>query len=138
MTYRGIHHIGVAVADLEASLAKWAALFGARPGPVEVNGERGVRLAVLSFDEGPLVELVAPLDERSTVARFLERRGEGIHHLALEVDDIETALAELRRSGLEVISESPQSGMGGSRIAFVHPRSLGGVLLELRQPPKSG
>jgi methylmalonyl-CoA/ethylmalonyl-CoA epimerase len=136
MTYRCIHHIGVAVRDLEASLAKWALLFGARPGPVEVNPERGVRLAVLRFDEGPVVELVAPLDERSTVAGFLERRGEGIHHFALEVDDIEAAMAELRTSGLEVVSEAPQSGVGRSRIVFLHPRSLNGVLLELRQASK--
>ena len=78
------------------------------------------------------------LSPRFTLPEFLERRGEGIHHLALEVDDIEAALAELRRGGLEVISDGPQSGMGGSRVAFVHPRSFGGVLLELRQAPKSG
>jgi len=133
MTYRGIHHIGVAVKDLETSLSRWVSLFGARPGPVEVNLERGVRLAVLSFDEGPAVELVTPIDEQSAVAGFLERRGEGIQHFALEVDDIEAAVAELRRGGLEFVSETPQSGMGGSRIAFVHPRGLNGVLLELRQ-----
>ena len=133
MNCRGIHHIGVAVRDLEASLSRWASLFGARPGPVEVNPERGVRLAVLGFDTGPEVELVAPLDERSPVAGFLERRGEGLHHLALDVDDIEAAMAELRKGGLEFVSETPQSGMGGSRIAFVHPRTFNGILIELRQ-----
>ncbi len=136
MICRGVQHIGVAVRNLEASLAAWEMLFGARAGPVEVNPERGVRLAVLSFEEGPGVELVTPLDESSTVARFLERRGEGLHHLALEVDDIEAALAELRKNNVELVSERPQSGMGGSRVVFVHPRGLHGVLLELRQAPK--
>ncbi|OGD21925.1 MAG: methylmalonyl-CoA epimerase [Candidatus Aminicenantes bacterium RBG_16_63_16] len=136
MIYRGVQHIGVAVRNLEASLAAWETLFGARAGPIEVNFERGVRLAVLSFEEGPEVELVTPLDGNSTVARFLERRGEGLHHLALEVDDIEAAMAELRRNDVELVSETPQSGMGGSRVVFVHPRSLNGVLLELRQAPK--
>jgi len=136
MIYRGVQHIGVAVRNLEASLAAWETLFGASAGPIEVNPEGGVRLAVLSFEEGPEVELVTPLDGNSTVARFLERRGEGLHHLALEVDDIEAAMAELRRNNVELVTETPQSGMGGSRVVFVHPRSLNGVLLELRQAPK--
>ncbi len=138
MKFRGIQHIGVAVRDLEKSLAAWSALFGARPGPVEENAERGVRLALLQFDEGPVVELISPLDERSTVARFLEKHGEGIHHFALDVDDIEAAMVELKKRGLELVFEEPQPGLGGSRVTFVLPRTLNGVLLELRETRKPG
>jgi methylmalonyl-CoA epimerase len=138
MTIRGIHHIGVAVRNLEEARSRWAALLGAIAGPVEENPARGVRLAELRFAEGPTVELVAPLGEASPVARFLEARGEGIHHLAFEVDDIEAAMAGLRGAGLSFVTEMPQAGAGGSRVAFIHPRSLDGVLVELRQSPRSG
>jgi methylmalonyl-CoA/ethylmalonyl-CoA epimerase len=138
MTIRGIHHIGVAVRNLEEARSRWAALLSAVAGPVEENPARGVRLAELRFTEGPAVELVAPLGEASPVARFLEARGEGIHHLAFAVDDIDAAMAELRGAGLSFVAETPQAGAGGSRVAFIHPRSLDGVLVELRQSPRSG
>jgi methylmalonyl-CoA/ethylmalonyl-CoA epimerase len=137
MRFRGIHHIGVAVRDLEEALSRWASLFGAHAGSIEENSARGVRLAELRFEQGPAVELVTPLGEGSPVAKFLKERGEGIHHFALEVDDLEAAMEELRRGGLAFVSEKPQTGAGGSLIGFIHPRGLDGVLLELRQPPKS-
>lgn len=128
-----LDHIGLAVKDLEASRSRWAALFGVRPGPVEDLHDRGVRLVKLSFPEGPAVELLSPLSESSPVARFLEVRGEGIHHLCFEVQDLEAVMRELRKAGLRFVSDQPQIGEGGSLIAFVHPRSLGGVLLELKE-----
>lgn len=137
MKFRGVHHIGIAVANLEESLARWGALFGAVPGPVEKIPERGVRLAHLGFPDGSQLELLSPLDNASPVAKFMEKRGEGIHHFTLEVDDIEAALAELARAGLQFVSEGSQNGAGGSRVAFIHPRSLNGVLVEIRQGPKS-
>jgi methylmalonyl-CoA/ethylmalonyl-CoA epimerase len=138
MIFRGVHHIGIAVRDLEKAVSRWASLLGARSGPTEENAARGVRLAEVCLEGGPLLEFVSPLGEGSPVSRFLEARGEGIHHFALDVDDIDAAMAELRKGGLELVSDEPVPGAGGSRIAFVHPRSLNGVLLELRQAPKNG
>jgi methylmalonyl-CoA epimerase len=136
MKFKGIHHIGIAVSNLEDSLAKWAALFGATPGRVEEIPERGVRLAYLHFAEGSQIELLAPLGEASPLAKFLERRGEGVQHITLEVDDIKTALGELARAGLHLVSEKSQTGAGGAQVAFIHPRSLNGVLVEIRQGEK--
>jgi len=136
MKFKGIHHIGIAVSNLEDSLAKWASLFGATPGRIEEIPERGVRLVHLRFDDGSQIELLAPLGEVSPVAKFLESRGEGIQHLTLEVDDIKTALDELTRAGLHLVSEKSQTGAGGAQVAFIHPRSLNGVLVEIRQGGK--
>jgi methylmalonyl-CoA/ethylmalonyl-CoA epimerase len=133
MRVKGIHHVGIAVLDLEESLRRWSDLFAAEPGPIEEIPERGVRLAQLRFAEGPKVELVSPLGDASPVSKFLESRGEGIQHITLEVDDIERAMGELSRAGLRFLSESPQTGAEGALIAFVHPRSLNGVLVEIRQ-----
>lgn len=138
MKVKGVHHIGIAVRDLEESLGRWSALFAAEAGPIEEIPERGVRLAHLRFAEGPEIELVAPLGDASPVAKFLESRGEGIQHLTLEVDDIEMAMVELSRAGLRFVSDAPQTGAGGVLVAFVHPRSLSGVLVEIRQGRKSG
>ena len=136
MKFLGIHHIGIAVADLEESLAKWRDLFGAVPGPVEELPERGVRLAHLRFAAGSEIEMLAPLGEASPIAKFLESRGEGVQHFTIEVDDIEEAVRELTRAGLRLLSEKPQSGGGGAQIVFIHPRSLNGVLVEIRQGGK--
>jgi methylmalonyl-CoA/ethylmalonyl-CoA epimerase len=133
MKILGIHHLGVAVRDLEKSVARWTSLFGAESGPVEELPERGVRLAQLRFPEGPAVELVSPAGENSPLARFLAERGEGVHHLTLEVEDIEAAMRELGKGGLQLLSDSPQEGAEGSRVVFIHPRSFGGILLELRE-----
>jgi methylmalonyl-CoA/ethylmalonyl-CoA epimerase len=138
MKVKRIHHIGIAVRDLEESLKRWSALFAAEPGPIEEIPERGVRLGHLRFAEGPEIELVAPLGAASPVAKFLESRGEGIQHFTLEVDDIETAMRELGQAGLQFVSDTPQIGAGGVLVAFVHPRSLNGVLVEIWQSSKSG
>jgi methylmalonyl-CoA epimerase len=138
MKIKGVHHIGVAVSDLEGSLSRWAALFGVVGGPIEEVPERGVRLAHLRFAEGPEIELVAPLGEESPVARFLESRGEGIQHITLEVDDLAAAMKDLGQAGLRFLSAAPQEGSGGSWVAFAHPKGLNGVLLELRQGPPPG
>jgi methylmalonyl-CoA/ethylmalonyl-CoA epimerase len=138
MRVRGVHHIGIAVRNLEESLRRWSALFAAEPSPIEEIPERGVRLAHLRFAEGPEVELVSPLGDASPVSKFLESRGEGIQHVTLEVDDIEAAMGELNRAGLRFLSDTPQTGAGGGRVAFVHPRTLNGVLVEIRQGQKPG
>jgi methylmalonyl-CoA/ethylmalonyl-CoA epimerase len=136
MKFLGIHHIGIAVYNLEEGLARWKGLFGAVPGPIEKIPERGVRLAHLRFAEGSQIELLAPLGEASPVAKFIESRGEGIQHITLEVDDIEAAVSELIRAGLRLVSEKPQAGAGGAQVVFIHPRSLNGVLVEIRQGRK--
>jgi methylmalonyl-CoA/ethylmalonyl-CoA epimerase len=133
MTIKTIDHIGIAVRDLEKSQARWAALFGAISGPVEELEERGVRLVKLNFPEGPSVELVSPLGDVSPLTKFLTDRGEGIHHFCFEVEDIGTMMEKLKEAGLEMASDKPQKGVAGSLIAFIHPRSLNGVLVELRE-----
>ena len=138
MKVKGVHHIGIAVRDLEESLGRWSTLFAAERGPIEEIPERGVRLAHLRFAEGPEIELVAPLGAASPIAKFLESRGEGIQHFTLEVDDIETAMRELSRAGLSFVSDTPQIGAGGVPVAFVHPRCLNGALVEIRQGRKCG
>jgi len=133
MKIRTIEHIGIAVRDLEKNLAKWISLFGAKSGPVEEVKERGVRLAQLVFSRGPAVELISPLGKNSPLSKFLEERGEGIHHFCFEVDDVGEMMENLKKAGLEFTTEKPIKGGTGSWIAFVHPRSLNGVLLELRE-----
>jgi methylmalonyl-CoA/ethylmalonyl-CoA epimerase len=135
MKIKGVHHLGIAVRNLDESLAGWARLFGSRSSAIEEAPERGVRLAQIQFPEGPAVELLEPLGENSPLAKFLDSRGEGLHHFTLEVEEIEAVMEELRQAGLQFVSEIPQAGAGGTRIAFIHPRSLNGVLLELRESP---
>jgi methylmalonyl-CoA/ethylmalonyl-CoA epimerase len=131
-----MHHIGVAVRDLPNSLTKWTELLGPQYSRIEELPEQGVRIAHLYFLEGPEVELVSPLGEASPIAKFLEARGEGIHHFCLNVDDIVAAMDKLRKEGLQFLSVDPQQGAEGRLIAFIHPRSLNGVLIELREVPK--
>ncbi len=133
MKIRGIGHLAVAVRDLEGSLAKWAALLGAQSCGIEELPEMGVRLAQLRFSSGPTIELLAPCGENSPIEKFLAERGEGIHHFSLEVEALEKMMEEFHQAGLRLVSSSPRAGAGGSRVAFVHPRSLNGVLLELEE-----
>ncbi|HXF97132.1 MAG TPA: methylmalonyl-CoA epimerase [Gaiellaceae bacterium] len=130
MRVRGIHHVGLAVDDLDAAVATWARLFGAE---VEHRGElpeQGVR-AVALLVGGGRVELLAPTGEDTPVGRFLARRGPGMHHLALETDDVESALGELAAAGAELVDAAPRRGLFGLEVAFVHPESVHGVLTEV-------
>jgi methylmalonyl-CoA/ethylmalonyl-CoA epimerase len=132
----GVDHIAVAVKDLESSLTFWQRLFGLGASPIEVLAERGVRVARLGTDGGAALELVSPLGDDSPLSRFLRERGEGIHHLCLEVRDLGAAMDELRAQGADFLQEQPQRGAEGSLIAFLHPRSCGGVLVELKEVKK--
>jgi methylmalonyl-CoA/ethylmalonyl-CoA epimerase len=133
-----IHHVAYVVADLDAALERLGDTFGLRPAIREVMEGQGVE-AVLCGPGGGAVELIRPLDPAGAIARFLESRGEGLHHVAFEVDDLEAALEDLRGRGAELIDERPRPGLGGHLVAFVHPRSAGGVLTELVQAePRSG
>jgi len=128
----GIHHVGIAVRDLEAARARYELLFGARVEARERVEEQGVEAVALLLGESGRVELLAPLADDTPVGRFIERRGEGMHHLAFAVEDLPAALAQLRADGATLIDERPRTGIYG-KVAFVHHSSLGGVLSELVQ-----
>jgi methylmalonyl-CoA/ethylmalonyl-CoA epimerase len=124
-----IHHVGVAVADLEESVRLYQAAFGAKLVHRQVNEPEGLEAAFLRTGEGE-VELMSPTRPESPVGKFLAKRGPGLHHVAYGVTDIRKALADARAAGLELIDSEPRMGMHGALIAFVHPKSLGGVLTE--------
>lgn len=127
---RGIHHLGVAVPDLEEAIATYEALFGARLERRDSLDDQGVDAASLFVGESR-VELVAPTGDDTYVGRFLAKRGPGMHHLALETDDVEAALRELATSGAQLIDETPRRGLFGLEVAFVHPNAVHGVLTEV-------
>jgi len=136
MGIKRIDHIGIVVKDLEESLKRWKELFGVKVGAIEEIKERGVKVAHLEFEDGSAVELVTSLGEESSIEKFIEERGEGIHHLSLEAEGIEDVMKELKEKGIQFIQEIPQEGAEGSKIAFIHPRNLKGVLLELKEKRK--
>jgi methylmalonyl-CoA/ethylmalonyl-CoA epimerase len=127
---RGIHHLGVAVPDLEEAIATYETLFGARLERRDSLDDQGVDAASLLLGESR-VELVAPTGEDTYVGRFLAKRGPGMHHLALETDDVQAALRELAASGAQLIDETPRRGLFGFEVAFVHPNAVHGVLTEV-------
>ena len=130
MEPRGIHHLGVAVDDLDEALATYERLFGARLEHRETVPDQGVEAASLRIGGGR-VELLASLGEETPVGRFLSDRGPGMHHVAFEVDDVGTALDELAAEGAELIDERPRRGLFGLEVAFVHPHAAHGVLAEV-------
>ena len=124
-----IHHVGVAVSDLDEAIRLYTTVFGAELTHRAKNEKEGLEAAFLRAGDAE-VELLAPLREDSPVGKFVARRGPGLHHVAIGVSDIEKAMADARAAGLELIDAEPRMGMHGTRIAFVHPRSVGGVLTE--------
>jgi methylmalonyl-CoA/ethylmalonyl-CoA epimerase len=125
-----VEHIGIATRSIEESLKFWRDALGLEVKHAETVEEQGVRVAMLPVGE-PRVELLEPTGEDSPVAKFIEKRGPGIHHVAVRVRDIRAALAQLKAAGARLIDEEPRVGAGGCLVAFVHPSSSGGVLLEL-------
>ena len=125
-----IHHVGVAVADLDESIGLYRAALGAELVHRQVNEKEGLEAAFLRTGESE-VELMSPTREDSPVGKFLAKRGPGLHHVAYGVTDIRKALAEAAAAGAELIDAEPRMGMHGSLIAFIHPKSIGGVLTEL-------
>ena len=130
METRGIHHLGVAVADLDDALRTYERLFGAALEERATVPDQGVEAAVVRVGDDRL-ELLRPLDDDSPVGRVLAARGPGMHHVAFEVDDIRAALDSLRLAGAELVDEEPRTGMFGLQVAFVHPDSVHGVLAEV-------
>ncbi|MDT5061743.1 MAG: methylmalonyl-CoA/ethylmalonyl-CoA epimerase [Acidobacteriota bacterium] len=125
-----LEHIGIATRSLDDALHFWRDALGLEVGHTEIVEEQKVRVAMLPVGE-PRIELLEPTSGDSPVAKFLEKRGGGIHHIAVRVDDIRATLLRLKESGARLIDESPRVGAGGCLVAFVHPSSAGGVLLEL-------
>ena len=125
-----LDHVGIAVTDLAAARALYEQVLGLEVTHEEVLTEQGVHELLLRAGDA-FVQLVAPLDPDTPVGRFLARRGEGLHHVGYAVPDVAAAVADLRTQGFEVIDPAPRIGSGGSTIAFIHPKSMQGVLVEL-------
>jgi methylmalonyl-CoA/ethylmalonyl-CoA epimerase len=127
-----IQHLGVAVNSIDDALNFWRDGLGLELKEIEIVEDQGVRLAMLPVGESR-IELLEATAEETPVGKFIARRGPGIHHLCLEVNDINAKLAELKVRGIRLIDEEPRIGAGGSLVAFIHPSSTGGVLIELTQ-----
>jgi methylmalonyl-CoA/ethylmalonyl-CoA epimerase len=132
-----IDHVGIACQDLETSIEFYTATFGLTVAGRETNDAQGVREAMLHVADAPggasYLQLLEPLAPDTPVGRFLASRGEGVHHIGYGVDDVEAALDELRSAGIRLVDERPRHGSLGAAIAFLHPKSVGGVLTELVQ-----
>ena len=127
-----INHIAVAVNDIDASLNFWRDALGLELAELRDVPAEAAQIAFLPVG-GTEVELVRPTTDDSGLAKYLAKRGEGLHHLCLETDDIEAMLAQLKEKGIQLINESPRTGADGKKYAFIHPKSTGGVLVELYQ-----
>ncbi|ABG93274.1 methylmalonyl-CoA epimerase [Rhodococcus opacus PD630] len=133
-----IDHVGIAVPDLDAAIAWYSEHLGMVSTHEEVNEEQGVREAMLSVVGSPegstALQLLAPLNENSTIAKFIDRSGPGLQQLAYRVTDIDAISAQLRERGVRLLYDAPRRGTADSRINFVHPKDAGGVLVELVEP----
>ena len=130
-----INHLGIATRGIDEALKFWADSLGLENVHTEIVEDQKVRVAMLPIGESR-VELLEPTSDDSPISKFLEKRGGGIHHIAVETDDIEASLQKLKDNGARLLDEKPRIGAEGCLVAFVHPSSTGGVLLELVQTPK--
>lgn len=131
-----IDHIGIATKGIDEASAFWRETLGVEIGATEEVNEQGVRVAMLAVGESR-IELLEATHDKSPIAKFLEKRGPGIHHIALRVGDIRAALNRLKASGARLIDETPRIGAGGCLVAFIHPTATGGVLVELVEDNKA-
>lgn len=132
--YRQVHHIGIVVNDLDATAERYRALGFNEPDRFAVPSQ-GIEAITFHCGDG-FVELIQPTDPDGAIARFLAKRGDGTHHIAYRVDDIEQALADLTARGVRLIDTTPRIGAHGWKVAFIHPEACGGVLTELVQVPE--
>lgn len=133
--FTAIDHVGVAVPDLDAAITFYEEVYGMRLAHQETNEEQGVREAMMAVgDSGSHIQLLAPLDEESTIAKFLDRSGPGIQQLAYRVTDVEAVAAILRERGMWLLYDEPRRGTSNSRVNFIHPKDAGGILVELVEP----
>lgn len=131
----GIDHIGVAVNELDETISLYRDVLGLNLDGVHVEAEQKVKMAFFSTGGETRIELMEPTDSESPVAKFIERHGEGIHHIALRVRNIESVLKKLKEKNLKLIDEKPRNSVGGAKIAFIHPKSTKKVLFELCEKP---
>ena len=130
-----IDHVGIAVRDLDEAIGFYESTFGARCVHQETNAEQGVREAMLQIGDGDSrIQLLAPIDETSTIAKFIDRSGPGMQQIAYTVDNVDEAAEVLRARGMRVLYPEAKPGTAGSRVNFVHPKDAGGVLVELVEP----
>ncbi len=134
---KGIDHIGIAVHSISKALPLYEGVFGMVNEGEEVVESQGVRVAFLSTGN-TRIELLEPLNESSAVAKFIAKRGEGIHHIALEVNDIKERINEIKNNGIQMIDEEPRPGAHHTQVAFIHPKSTQGVLVEVLEKPEQG
>jgi methylmalonyl-CoA/ethylmalonyl-CoA epimerase len=132
MKILGLDHISVATNDLEKHIGIIEKLFDLKDGGIEENAASKIRLSFLNLGNTHL-EFIQPLDENSAISKFLQRRGPGIHHICLRVENIDRALDELKAKNVRLIDDHPKQGAEGSKIAFIHPESAGGILIELKE-----
>ncbi|HQR28645.1 MAG TPA: methylmalonyl-CoA epimerase [Nocardioides sp.] len=133
--FTAIDHVGIAVRDLDEAMAFYREKYGMTVVHEETNEEQGVREAMVAVgDSGSCIQLLAPLSEGSTIAKFLERSGPGIQQLAFRVTDVEAVATVLRERGLRLLYDAPRRGTSDSRVNFIHPKDAGGVLVELVEP----
>ncbi|MGA8255934.1 MAG: methylmalonyl-CoA epimerase [Nocardioides sp.] len=136
--FTAIDHVGMAVPDLDAAIAFYRDTFGMTVAHEEVNEEQGVREAMMAVgDSTSCVQLLAPLNNESTIAKFIDRNGPGCQQIAYRVTDVEQVSAILRERGLRMLYDAPRRGTSDSRINFVHPKDAGGILVEIVQPATS-
>ena len=139
MRVSSVDHVGIAVTDLDAAVEMYEKAFGMRCVHVEVNEEQGVREAMLAVgDSGSYLQLLEPLGPDTPIGRFLTKNGPGIQQMAYRVDDLDAVSEHLRAQGLRLLYDAPRTGTAGSRVNFVHPKSAGGVLVELVEPSPEG
>lgn len=132
---KNFNHVAIAVNNLDETLSVFESLFGLKPSKIEDVPDQGVRAALIPIGSGE-IELLEPIDPNGGVAKFIERRGEGIHHICLEVDDTDAELKSLAEKGAELIDKVGRKGLAG-RVGFIHPRTTKGVLIELAQKVQS-
>ena len=139
MRITAIDHVGIAVPDLDAAIEHYTSAYGMTCVHQEVNEEQGVREAMMAVgDSGSFLQLLAPLSPDSTIGRFLDKSGPGIQQMAYRVDSIDEVSDHLRSQGMKLLYDAPKKGTAGSRVNFVHPKSAGGVLVELVEPAPDG
>ena len=133
--FTAIDHVGVAVPDLDEAIAFYESTYGMSLVHQETNEDQGVREAMMAVgDSGSCIQLLAPLNDESTIARFLDRSGPGIQQLAYRVTDVDAVSATLRERGLRLVYDEPRRGTSNSRVNFIHPKDAGGILVELVEP----
>ena len=127
-----VNHVAIVVRDLNEGIALYESLFGAKPSKIETVEDQGVKAALIPMADGGEIELLEPINPDAGVAKFLETKGEGIHHICLSVDDVDAELARLDSQGVRLIDKKGRKGLAG-KVGFIHPKSVKGVLVELAQ-----